>query len=81
MNIEMLKELFGWMTLINLGFYMWTAIMCVVCKGFLSNIAGKMFGVSDETGKAIIYGYVGMYKLLFIVFNLVPWLALTILVK
>lgn len=79
MNIEILKEFFGWMTLINLGFYMWTAIMCVVCKGCMSRIAGKMFGVSEATGKAIIYGYVGMYKLLFMVFNLVPWLALTIM--
>lgn len=79
MNIEILKECFGWMTLINLGFYLWTVIMCVVCKGLMSRIAVKMFGVGEATGKAIIYGYVGLYKLLFIVFNLVPWLALTII--
>ena len=81
MNIEILKELVGWMTLINLGLYMWTVIMCVACKGFMTRVSGKMFGVSEETGKSIIYGYVGMYKLLFIVCNLVPWLALTIMVK
>ena len=81
MSIEILKEFFGWMTLVNLGLYMWTAIMCIVCKGFMTRVAGKMFGVAEETGKAIIYGYVGMYKLLFISFNLIPWLALTIMVK
>lgn len=79
MNIEIVKEFFGWMTLVNLAFYIWTAIACVFMKGFVSRISGKMFGVSEETGKAIIYGYVGMYKLFFIVFNLVPWLALVIM--
>ena len=81
MNIEILKELFGWMTVINLGLYIWTSVACIFMKGFLSRISVKMFDVSEETGKAIIYGYVGMYKLLFLVCNLVPWLALTIMVK
>jgi hypothetical protein len=81
MNIEILKEFFGWMTVINVGMYTFTAIACISMKGFLNRISGKMFGVSEETGKAIVYGYIGMYKLLFIVFNLAPWLALTIMVK
>jgi hypothetical protein len=79
MDMYTLKAFFGWMTLINLGFYIWTALMCVCCKGVLTSVSGKMFGVSEATGKAIIYGYVGTYKLLFIVFNLVPWLALVIM--
>ncbi|MDF7800789.1 hypothetical protein P4C99_15045 [Pontiellaceae bacterium B1224] len=79
MNLEIMREFFGWMTLINLGFYMWTAIMCIFVKGFISRISGAMFGVDEATGRSIIYGYVGMYKLLFIVFNLVPWIALTIM--
>lgn len=79
MNLEILKTFFGWMTLLNLGFYIWTAVMCVIAKGFLIRVSGRMFGVDEKTGQAIIYGYVGMYKLLFIVFNLVPWLALTLM--
>ena len=79
MNIESLREFFGWMTLINLVMYMWTAFACVFMKGFLSRMSGKMFGVSEDAGKSIIYGYVGMYKLFFITFNLVPWIALMIM--
>ena len=81
MSIELLKELVGWMTLINLGFYILTAFFCVIFKKLVISVSGNMFGVNEDTGKAIIYGYVGMYKLLFITFNLVPWLALTIMVK
>lgn len=81
MDIYLLKEFFGWMTLINLVFYSWTAVMCIFCKGLIVRISGNMFGVGEDTGKAIIYGYVGMFKLLFIVFNLAPWLALVIMTR
>ena len=81
MDLIALKVFFGWMTVVNLVLYTWTAIMCMCCKGTLVRISLKMFGVGEETGKAIIYGYVGCYKLLFIVFNLVPWLALVIMAR
>ena len=79
MDIFMLKSFFGWMTLINLVLYSWTAIMCVCCKGLLVRISGGMFGVGEDAGKAILYSYLGIYKLLFIVFNLTPWIALVIM--
>ena len=79
MDIYVLKEFFGWMTLVNLGFYTWTAVLCICCQGLVTRISGKIFGVGEETNKAILYGYVGAYKLLFIVFNLVPWIALVIM--
>ena len=81
MTIEVLKEILGWMTLINLVFYIWTAVACAFMKDFLARITGKMFGISPEANKQILYGYVGAYKLLFIVFNLVPWLALCIICR
>ena len=79
MDLLLLREFFGWMTLINLAFYLWTAVMSVGCRKLVVGISSKMFGVSEDAGKLIIYGYVGGYKLLFITFNLVPWLALTIM--
>ncbi len=79
MNIEIMREFFGWMTLINLLMYSWTAIACIFMKDFLNKVVGKMFGVSDEFNRAALYSYVAAYKVLFIVFNLVPWLALVIM--
>ena len=79
MNIEPLKELFMWMTIIHLGLFIWTAVMCMAAKGFIQRVHGKMFGLSPETIKAFLYGYLGAYKIAFIVFVLVPWIALTII--
>ena len=79
MNIELLRALFGWMTLINLALFAWSAVMCIAARGLIHRMHGKMFGLSPEALNACLYGFLGIYKIFFIVFNLVPWLALVIL--
>ena len=79
MDLVTLKELFMWMTVINFGLFTWSAIMCILCKGFIQRIHGKMFGLAPETINAFLYGFLGFYKMVFMVFVLVPWIALTIM--
>lgn len=79
MNIEILRTFFGWMTAINLVLYIWTAIMCMCAKGWIQRIHGKWFGLTPEAINAFLYGYLGVYKVAFIMFAFVPWLALTIM--
>ena len=79
MGLVTLKEFFMWMTVVNFGLFMWSAIMCIYCKGFIQRIHGKMFGLAPETINAFLYGFLGFYKMVFMVFVLVPWIALTIM--
>ena len=79
MDIYTLKDFFGWMTLINLGLFAWTAIMCVWCRGLIYRVHGKMFGLTEETTNKALYYFLAFYKIVFITFNLVPWLALVII--
>ncbi|MCK4564870.1 MAG: hypothetical protein KAU94_09375 [Verrucomicrobia bacterium] len=79
MDMALLKEFFMWCTIINFGLFMWSAIMCILAKGFIYRVHGKMFGLSQDTVNAMIYGFLGFYKIVFIVFVLVPWIALTIM--
>jgi hypothetical protein len=78
MDMAILKEFFMWCTLINLGLFMWSAIMCMACKGMIQRVHGKMFGLGPETINTMLYGFLAFYKIVFIVFCLVPWIALTI---
>lgn len=73
------KEFFMWMTVVNLILYTWTAVMCFTAKGWIQRVHGKMFGLAPETINAFLYGYLGVYKIVFIVFVLVPWITLTII--
>ncbi len=79
MNIELLKECFMWMTVINLGIFILSAVLSMLLKDLIVRMHGRMFGISPEALKAILYGYLGLYKVVFIVFVLVPWLALLII--
>ena len=79
MTLETLKELFMWMTLIHFGLFIWITVMCIVAKGFIQRVHGKLFGLAPETIKAFLYGYLGAYKIAFIFFALIPWIALTII--
>lgn len=81
MNIAVLKDFFMWMTIINLGLFIWTAVMCIFAKDFIVRVHGKMFGLSPEKIKGTLYGFLGAYKIVFIVFVFVPWIALIIIAK
>jgi hypothetical protein len=79
MNIDQITILFGWMTLINVGIMILSAILIVSLKPFIGKFHGRLFGLSEETLNPILYGYLGIYKVLIIVFNLVPYLALQLI--
>jgi hypothetical protein len=81
MTIDTLREFFMWCTVINLGLFAWTAIMCATCRGFIVRVHGKMFGLSEATINSMLYGFLAAYKIVFIVFVLVPWIALSIMAK
>lgn len=79
MTIELLKTFFMWSTVINLILFSWTAIMCIYCRGFIHRVHGKMFDLSQDTINSMIYGFLAIYKIVFIVFVLAPWIVLMIM--
>ena len=79
MNIALLKEFFMWCTIINLGLFIWTAVMCLTARNFILRVHGKMFGLNENTTNTMPYGFLAIYKIVFIVFCLVPRIALTIM--
>lgn len=79
MNIAQLHELFLTMTLVNFGLLAFSALVVVVFKKQVCSLHGKMFGLSEEVVRLVCYVYVAAYKILIIVFNLVPLLALNMM--
>jgi len=51
-------------------------ILCLIY-----NIQGKMFGISRETINSSIYLFFGGYKIFWLIFNAVPYVALLIIRK
>jgi len=83
MDIEVLlshlKWLFMRMTIINLAIFILAAVLSMTMKNFIVRIHGSMFGLSPEFIKGALYGFLGVYKIVLIVFIFVPWIALLLM--
>lgn len=78
-NIETCATFFGWMTVINFGLLLFSTIMLVAMKDFASRIHGKLFKMDPEDLKPIYFRFLANFKMLILVFNAVPYIALKIM--
>lgn len=79
MDIETLKHFFMWCTVINGALLtLWTSIF-IIAPDFVYRTQRRFFPVTRQHFDIVLYAFLGLFKLLFIVFSLVPYLALLIL--
>lgn len=79
MSIESLTSLFGWMTLINLGIMLFTLLGLVLVKQKAMAIHQRLFGLTAHDLSRAYFAYLAQYKIMVLVLNLVPYLALKLL--
>ena len=78
MNLELTTAMLGWCTLINFGLLIWWLLFVVLAHDWTFRVHTKWFKISPEQFDVIHYSLMGAFKLVVIVFNLVPYLALRI---
>jgi hypothetical protein len=78
MSIEQLREVLAWCTVINFGILIYWWLMFMLAHNFVYRLHGKWFKIPVEKFDAIHYKTMAFYKLAIILFNLVPYIALTI---
>ena len=79
MDIQTLTTFFMWCTIINGGILiLWTTFL-VFTPDFVYRIQSKWFPVPRETWNVVIYSFLGAFKIVFIVFNITPYITLLIL--
>jgi Family of unknown function (DUF6868) len=76
MTLELLTTFLAWCTLINLVvlFIWWLAL--AFAGGWVRRMHGRWFAVSDENLAATHYRLLANFKLLWVFFNLTPYLVL-----
>ena len=80
MTVELIMAVLGWCTLINLGLLIWWFVFLAVAHDWTRELHTKWFKIPPEQFDAIHYSLMGIFKMGVIVFNLVPYLALRIVV-
>ena len=73
MLLEVVEKLF-WL---NVVVYMFSAVSLIVFKDKISVLHGKLFGISDlEKLRMSYFNILGIYKILVIVFAVLPYVAI-----
>ncbi len=79
MDIQTLTDFFMWCTIINGGLLAVWAIVCMCPLDWIYNTHSKWFPISREAFNVAMYSFLGLFKILFLVFNAVPYVALLII--
>jgi len=79
MNIEQLTEFFKCLTIINVGLFMINAVLIILMRKLVCKMHGKMFGITEENIAIILYSWLGLYKIMILIFNIVPYVALILM--
>ncbi|GAC09189.1 DUF6868 family protein [Paraglaciecola chathamensis] len=78
-NSILLSEIFGWMSLINVGVLSAASLALIWWGDKITSIHSRLFGVPVPRLKSMYMNYLAQYKLLIFVFNLIPYIALKII--
>ena len=79
MDIQMLTSFFMWCTILNMGLLVSSFLILAFAGDFVYMIHGKWFPMPRETFNVVLYSFIGMYKIIVLVFNAIPWAVLTII--
>ncbi|UCF16939.1 MAG: hypothetical protein JSW59_05660 [Phycisphaerales bacterium] len=78
MDIESTTAFFMWCTILNVALLVLSSLICLCAGDWVYGIHSKWFSISRETFNVAFYSFLAIYKILIIVFNLIPYIALLI---
>jgi hypothetical protein len=78
-NSVLLSDLFGCMSLINIGLLSVASLALMWGGDKIAAIHSRLFGIAADKIKIMYMNYLAQYKILIFVFNVVPYLALEII--
>ena len=78
MDIHVLTRFFMWCSVINGALLVLWITVCMLDPDLVYRTQSKWFPLPRETFDVVMYSFLGFFKIVFLIFNLVPYLALLI---
>ncbi|MHA3102631.1 DUF6868 family protein [Acinetobacter sp. ANC 3791] len=78
MSYEAIRQVLLYATLINYAILIIWFLLFVFARQFLKRLQSSWFNLPDNTFDVIHYAGIAFYKIAIIMFNLVPWIAMTL---
>ncbi|MBW2493854.1 MAG: hypothetical protein JRE43_03805 [Deltaproteobacteria bacterium] len=77
-SMQAIREVMAWITALNLGILLFSTAVLAVAGAPIKRLHARMFDLSEGDLSRAYFQYLAQYKIAFLVFNLVPYLALHI---
>ena len=78
MTVEQISDVLAWCSVINIGLLLWWFLMFALAHDFVYRLHGKWFKLTVERFDAIHYAGMAFFKIGIFLLNIVPYLALRI---
>ena len=78
-NIAELITFFGWCSVINFALLLFSSLILFALQEPIASVHSNLTGITTDKLRATYFNYLGHYKILIIVFNLVPYVTLKIM--
>lgn len=79
MDLQAFTSFFMWCSIINGGLLLFWSVFCLFAMDWVYRTQSRVFPLPRETFDIIMYAFLGAFKLAFLIFNLVPYVALRII--
>jgi len=79
MDIDSIRAFFMWSTILNVALLVLSSLVCVCAGDWVYRMHSKWFSIPREVFNVAIYSFIGLYKVLIFVFNLIPYIAFLII--
>ena len=79
MEIETLTTFLMWCTIINGGLFTFWAVFVKFAPDLVYRTQTSWIPISRETFYIVMYSFLGLFKILFLMFNVIPYIALLII--
>ena len=80
MTVEQISDVLAWCSVINIGLLLWWFLLFALAHDFVYRLHGKWFKLTVERFDAIHYAGMAFFKIGIFLLNIVPYLALRIVI-
>ena len=76
MTLDQFTTFLGWWTAIDVVLLLFAAVVVISLRGLIMRLHSRLLGIAESELPRLYFHWLAQFKVMVIVFNLVPWLAL-----
>ena len=79
MTIDSLTAFFMWCSVINGALLVFWSLFVILVPDTVYRLQSRWFPISRDSYQLVMYSFLGLFKVMYLVFNLVPFIALKLI--